>query len=310
MSYNKMKIAVGIFTAITIIALGTTIYYVLKHKGMFEEKYSYAFYAQSVENLNIGTPVKYSGLEIGYISEISFTYAGRAFVHFVVNKENQKWVNRSSYLKLKKPLLGESTISLITEANYPLLSPDAILGYEVEDDIDSLIVELKPVLIHVKDMITNMDNLTQEISNPQGSFICILRNIETISAKIAMSESLIEAITGEDQSNEDIIQTITSLKESMKEVQNITLNVNNILQEVNKDIIAPSKDIPYNINDILKDIKQKLKNLDSLVNTVGKSDNDIVLLKEQILLGVDKTNKLINTVNSIIVDDKLKVELP
>lgn len=36
----------------------------------------------------------------------------------------------------------------------------------------------------------------------------------------------------------------------------------------------------------------------------------LVLLKEQILLGVDKTNKLINTVNSIIVDDKLKVELP
>ena len=310
MSYNKMRIAVGIFTIFTIVALGATVYFVLKYKGMFEKKYSYAFYAKSVENLNVGTPIKYSGFEIGYISQINLTYAGRAFVHFVVNKEHQKWINQSAYLQFKKPLLGESTISLISEANYPILSPNAILGYEVQDDIDTLIAALRPVLGNVKDMIKNVDDLTKEISNPQGSFISTLGHIEKISAKLAKSDSVMEAMMGEDQSRKDIIQTIKSLKESMQEIQHITISLSKILQEVDHDIITPSKKIPRNINDILQDIKQKLKTLDNLVNTIGKSDQDVVLLKEQILLGIDKTNKLIDTINSIVEEEKHKVVLP
>ncbi|WP_331774801.1 MlaD family protein [Sulfurospirillum sp. 1612] len=310
MSYNKMRIAVGIFTIFTIVALGATVYFVLKHKGMFEKKYSYAFYATSVENLNVGTPIKYSGFEIGYISQIDLTYAGRAFVQFVVNKEYQKWINYHSYLKLTKPLLGESTISLISEANNPPLSPHAILGYEVQDDIDSLIVALQPVLLDVKDMIKNIDMLTKEIADPHGAFINTLKNVETISGKLAQKDSLIEAMTGERQSSHNIIQTITSLKESMQEIKQITIKLNTLLKEVDHDIITPSKKIPHHINDILQDIKQKLKTLDNLVNTLGKSDQDVVLLKEQILLGVDKTNTLIDTINRIVEEEKHKVTLP
>ena len=57
-------------------------------------------------------------------------------------------------------------------------------------------------------------------------------------------------------------------------------------------------------------IKRKLKNLDGLVNSIGKSDKDIVVLKEQILLGVDKANELIDSVNSLLEDDKREVKLP
>jgi ABC-type transporter Mla subunit MlaD len=277
---------------------------------MFKEKYSYAFYAPSVENLSVGTPIKYAGFEIGYISKISLTYAGRAFVNFVVNEENRKWVNKSAFLKLKKPLLGETTIALIANANYPLLSPDAILGYEIEDDIDSIIIELRPVLLNVKDMIQNIDDLTKEIASPHGSFINTLRNVETISEKLAKNDSLIEAMTGENKSEKNIVEAIKSFKESMEEIQNITLKISKILNEVDNDIITPSKQIPININDVLEDIKAKLKTLDNLVESIGKSDKDIVLLKEQILLGVDKTNNLLDKVNSIIGDEKRKVELP
>ncbi len=310
MSYNKMKIAVGIFTIFTLLALGATVFFVLKHKGMFEKTYTYAFYANSAENFNIGTPIKYSGFEIGYISKISFTYDGKVFVHFIVKAKDAKWINRRAYLQLKKPLLGESAISIISDANYPLITPNAILSYEVQDDIDSLIVELKPVLINVKDVIKNIDILTKEISDPKGSFMKTIGNIEKVSAKFANNDSMIDAMTGENKSTKNITQSIESLKNSMYEVQKITVRVNKILEEVDKDIISPSKKIPNNINDILEDIKHKLKILNNLVNSIGKSDKDIVLLKEQILLGVDKTNKLIDKVNSFIEKDKHKVDLP
>ncbi len=310
MSYNKMKIAVGIFTFFTILFLSLAIFFILKYKGMFEKSYTYAFYAKNAESFDIGTPIKYSGFEIGSINKIDFTYDGEVFVHFTVKKKNTKWINRRAYLLLRKPLLGGSTISLIADANYPVITPNAILSYEVQDDIDSLIVQLKPVLENVKNVIANIDKLTQELADPNGSLMRTMDNVEKVSSNFADNDSLIDAVMGEKKSAKNITQSIESLKETMKEIQKITVGANKILKEVDDGIIKPTQKIPGNINDILEDIKKKLKNLDGLVNSIGKSDKDIVVLKEQILLGVDKANELIDSVNSLLEDDKREVELP
>jgi ABC-type transporter Mla subunit MlaD len=305
-----MKIAVGIFTFFTLLFLSFAIFFILKYKGMFDKKYTYAFYANSAENFDIGTPIKYSGFQIGYINKINFTYDGKVFVHFLVKEKNTKWINRRAYLLLRKPLLGGSTISLIANANYPVISPNAILSFDVQDDINSLILELKPVLKNVKDVIANVDKLTLELANPQGSLMKTMGNFEKVSAKFANNKSMLDAITGEKKSTKNITQSIESLKESMLEVEKLTVKVNKILDEVDKGIIKPSQKIPNNINDILEDVKQKLKSLNNLVNAVGKSDKDIIVLKEQILLGVDKVNELVNGVNSLLEKDVHKVDLP
>ncbi len=310
MSYNKMKIAVGIFTFFTTILLVVAIFFILKYKGVFEKSYNYAFYANSAENFDIGTPIKYSGFQIGYINKINFTYDGKVFVHFLVKKKNTKWINRRAYLLLRKPLIGGATISLIANANYPVISPNAILSYEVQDDIDSLILELKPVLQNVKNVIANIDKLTNELSNKDGSLMKTLGNIQKVTAKFANNKSMLDAVIGEKKSTKNITQSIESLKEIMHEVQKSTVKINHILEEVDKGIIKPTTKIPNNINDILEDVKQKLKALNGLVNAVGKSDKDIVLLKEQILLAVDKANGLIDSVNSLIQSDKKRIILP
>lgn len=310
MSYSKMKIAVGIFTFFTTILLIAAIFFILKYKGVFEKSYTYAFYANSAENFDIGTPIKYSGFQIGYINKIDFTYDGKVFVHFLVKSKNTKWINRRAYLLLRKPLIGGATISLIANANYPKISPNAILSYEVQDDINSLILQLKPVLQNVKNVIANIDKLTNELSNKNGSLMKTLDNVQKVTAKFANNKSMLDAVTGEKKSTKNITQSIESLKEIMHEVQKSTVKINQILEEVDQGIIKPTKKIPNNINDILEDAKQKLKTLNGLVNAIGKSDQDIVLLKEQILLAVDKANGLIDSVNSLIQKDKKKVTLP
>jgi len=90
----------------------------------------------------------------------------------------------------------------------------------------------------------------------------------------------------------------------------MTIQINDILKEINQNILKPSEAIPNNINDILIDIKNKLRDLNGLTKAIGNSDKDIVLLKEQILLGVDKANSLLNKVNSLIENNNKKVKLP
>ncbi len=310
MSYNKMRISVGIFTFFTITALSFAIYFVLKSKGMFDKHYTYAFYANSANNFNIGTPIKYSGFDIGYINKINFTYDGKVFVHFIVDAKNAKWINKRAYLVLNKPLIGGAVISVISDPNYPKITPNAILDFEVKDDINSLVIKLKPIVVKLSNIITNTDKIVKKLASPKGPLFKTMDNLQVITGKFANNKSIIDTVIGETNSSYNISQSIDYLKQSMKEVKNITIQINSILKELNHNIIKPSEQIPKNINDILTDIKKKLKKLNKLVDTVGSSSKDIVLLKEQILLGADKANNLLNKVNSLIEDNNKRVKLP
>ena len=310
MSYNKMKISVGIFTFATLVLLFIAIFFTLKSKGMFDKHYEYAFYANNAESFDIGTPIKYSGFKIGYINKIDFTYDGKVFVHFTVDGKYAKWINKRAYLELKKPLLGGAVISVISDPNHPIIAPNAILDFEVQDDINSLVARLKPIMLKLENIIKNTDIIVAKLSSDKGPLFQTMNNFQKLSAKFANDKSIIDTVMGETNSSKNITLSIAHLKDSLAQVQKMTVQINDILKEVNQNIIKPSEAIPGNINDILIDIKNKLKDLNGLVKTIGKSDKDIVLLKEQILLGVDKANNLLNKVNSLLEDNNKKVKLP
>lgn len=310
MSYNKMRIGVGIFTFLTLVTLFTAIFFILKSKGLFDKHYEYAFYANSADSFDIGTPIKYSGFKIGYIDKIDFTYDGKVFVHFRVDEKNAKWINKRAYLELKKPLLGGAVISVVSDPNHPVITPNAILDFEVQDDINSLVARLKPIMLKVENIIKNTDIIVAKLASNNGPLFQTMQNFQKLSAKFANDRSVIDTVMGETNSSKNITKSIAHLKDSLSQIKKMTIQINSILNEVQQNIIKPSEDIPNHINDILIDIKTKLKDLNSLVKTIGKSDKDIVLLKEQILLGVDKANNLLNKVNSLIENNDKKVKLP
>lgn len=302
MSYNKMKVAVGIFTILFIVIFTASLLFILKEKGLFEKKYPFAFYADNASYFSLETPITYAGFKIGSIEKIGLTYDGKVFAHFTVSKQYRKLVNRKSYLMLERPLIGSPVISLISEPNNIMLHPHAILQFTVQDDINDLVIKLEPIVKKLQTIISSIDSIASRISDPNGSFFQTLANIEKTSHTIAAHDSVINALTGDRESAKNIAATIKTLKQSIEEMKKITTDIGKI--------IAPTKDISRNINEILIDVKHKLQSLDSLVNTIGSSDKDIVLIKEQILLGMDKSNKLIEKVESLLQKNNKKVKLP
>jgi uncharacterized protein YoxC len=65
------------------------------------------------------------------------------------------------------------------------------------------------------------------------------------------------------------------------------------------------------VNGIIKDIQKKLDTLDSLVNTVGSYDKELLTLKKELHLNLDKTHQLLEKVNTLLMDTSQKeVVLP
>ena len=310
MSYNKMKISVGIFAILFLVIISAFLLFILNEKGLFERKYSFAFYADNASYFSLGTPIKYAGFKIGSIEKIELTYDGKVFAHFVVSKKYRKLVNIKSYLMLERPLIGSPVISLISDLHNSMLHPHAILQFTVQDDINDLVLKFEPIVKKLQTIITSINTITTGIADPNGSFFQSLANIEKITHTVAAHDSLINALTGDQESAKNIAAAIKTLKQSMEEIETITLDIEKMLGVANKNIIEPTKDITRNINEILIDVKRKLQSLDPLVNTLGSSDQDIELLKEQILLTVDKSNNLLAKVEAILQSNNKKVRLP
>ena len=306
-----MKLAVGLFVIVLITVLSIFFYLILKEKGAFEKRYSYNFYAKSAAPFKIGMPLLYSGFEIGTIDDIKLTDKGDVHLVFSVAKENSKWVCEYSMLLLVKPLIGSPHIEVLTTVGNAPLKPDSTLELLESDDINDMITKFQPAITKMVNIIDNIEKLTSKFSRNDGELANTMKNIETITKRIASDRSLLTSITGDQNSTDALIASLNETKATMQQVHEISKKLDRIMGGLDDTLIKPSNEVLGNINSIMKDIQQKLRTLDGTVKAVGGYDKDLVTIKEQIELGLDKTNKLMDKLDILLQDDKKsEVELP
>lgn len=292
-----MKLAVGVFVIALVSVLVVVFYLLLKEKGAFEKRYNYNFYAKSAAPFKVGMPLSYSGFAIGSIDNIKLTDNGDVHLIFSITQENRKWVCTNSRLLLVKPLIGAAYIEIVTKSCADPLKPGSTIPLSQSDDINDMISKLQPAITKTIKIIDHIEQLTASFSDKNGSLMHTMQNIDTITTRMAQDKSLLTSITGDANSTKALIA-------SLNEIQHI-------MGGLNKDIVQPSSQALQNINEIMKDVQSKLKALDGTVKAVGGYDKDLSAIKEQIQLGLDKTNKVMEKVDAMLQSsDTKEVQLP
>lgn len=297
MSYNKMKFTVGIFVLSLLFAIMLYLYLLLKEKGSFQERYSYYFHTYSAASFYIGMPLKFSGFNIGTIDDIVLQNDGSVNMTFSVNEKNRKWISKESVLLLRKPLIGAPHIELFTALDNPVLEINSRLTLIMSDDIDDMISKLEPAIDKVIHIINNVDTITSYIAKDDSELILTLQNIRIFSDKLAHDDSLLTSLTGDKQATKSIISSLKQTDKIMRDVQNITAKLNH-------DILEPSSSAIRELDAILKDVKKKLNTLDATVNALGGYDKDLILIKEQISAGVEKSNQIMDKIDSLMQNEQ------
>ena len=303
MQENRMRLTVGIFIISIFFIFFGFIYLVLKEKGTFEKHYSYHFTTNSAEYFSVGTPVKFSGFKIGMIEDISLRDDGLVDMSFSVTKENKKWISEGSVLLIIKPLLGAPHIELYTSLDSPPLEEDSYMTMMMSDSINDLVVKLQPAVQKSVDILNNVHTITSYLSSEDSELKKILKNLEKLTAKLANDDSLLTSATGNKNATQNIIKSINESAKIMRDISNITASLK-------EDIVSPASSSIKEINTILVDIKEKLNTLDPTVKAAGTFDNELIEIKEQISVGLQKSNQLLDKVDAIIGDDTQEVELP
>lgn len=292
-----MKFTVGIFVLSLLFGIMLFLYLLLKEKGSFQERYSYYFHTYSAASFYIGMPLKFSGFNIGTIDDIALQNDGSVNMTFSVNEKNRKWISKDSVLLLRKPLIGSPHIELFTALDNPVLEINSRLTLIMSDDIDDMISKLEPAIDRVIHIINNVDTITSYIAKDDSELVLTLQNIRIFSDKLAHDDSLLTSLTGDKQATKSIISSLKQTDKIMRDVQKITAKLDH-------DILEPSSSAIRELDAILKDVKKKLSTLDATVNALGGYDKDLIHIKEQISAGVEKSNQIMDKIDSLMQNEK------
>lgn len=300
MSYRRMKLAVGLFVITFTLLFALLIYVVLEKKGVFEEKLLFDFYTQSAESFYIGMPLRFSGFEVGAISDIALTEEGRVHVTFEIKQSNRKWICEDTLLMLDKPLIGSPTIDVLSSLAYPTLAAGSTLNIIVRDDINDIITNVEPVVNDLQSIVTSVNTLTARISADDSDLFATINNLKRFSANLAGNKALLTTITGDEKSTEQFKTALGDTAATVKEVNALVRKMEAITRSLDEKIITPASNTIEQVNPILHDVKRKLDMLEGTVSAIGSYDTDLLELKDDIRYGIEKTNGLIEKIDAII----------
>lgn len=311
MQYSKMKLAVGIFVITLFITIITFLYLVLEDKGTFNKRYNYHFTTDSASFFSVGMPLKFSGFDIGVIDDISLNDDGTVYMTFSVDEHNRKWITEGTVLMTIKPLIGSAHIEIYSVIDNEVLESDAELQMLQSDDINDMISKLEPAVNKIINIISNIDAITAYIAKDDSDLIMTLQNIKKFTADLSNSDSLLTSITGDKKSTQSIIASLNKTTEIMKELHKISKDIGKTTSTLDSTIVTPASSAIKELDKIMKDVKQKLDALDGTVKAVGTYDKDLVDLKEQISVSVQKSNQIMDKVDALMQDEqKQEVTLP
>lgn len=311
MQYNKMKLAVGIFVIALFITVATFLYLVLENKGTFNKRYNYHFTTDSATFFSIGMPLKFSGFNIGVIDDISLNDDGTVFMTFSVDEHNRRWMTEGTVLMTIKPLIGSAYIEVYSAIDNEILVADTELMMLQNNDINDMISKLEPAIDKIISIINNIDSITSDIAKDDSNLKQTMLNIKIFTDKLSSSDSLLSSITGDKESTQSLVASLNKTTEIMQELHTISKNISKSTSSIDADIMSPASSAIKELDAIMKDVKQKLDALDGTVKAVGTYDKDLVQLKEQISVSVQKSNQIMDKVDALMQDEtKSEVELP
>ena len=303
MQYRKIKLIVGLFVialSITIVAFS---YFLLKEKGLFSKNFIYNFDVESARFFSVGMPLQLSGFNIGVIEKIQLKDDGWVNIHFSVKEKNLKWINKETYLMIKKPLIGSPRIEIYSKLGLAVLKENSKIKMLTSNDINDMIARLEPVVEKLTNIIDSVEHITYYLASNDSELVHILKNLDTFSGQLIKDKSLLTTITGDENSTKNVIIALNETMTMMKEFKKIVYDISKITTTLDAKIIEPSSVSIKQLALILKDIKLKLDKLDSTVDSVGSYDQELLDIKEEVSVAIQKSNQILEKVDTFLQDD-------
>jgi phospholipid/cholesterol/gamma-HCH transport system substrate-binding protein len=245
--------------------------------SIFDRKVKYTGYIDNANGLVTGAPVWIAGVEVGNVYSMQFIDVdsiSRIEIKLRVKRSISRMITTDASMRLGKiGLLGDKYIEIVPGTlTLPPIEEGGVIQTKLGGDLSAVLTEGQDAVIHTKEMIKNLDDITARIKRGEGSI-----------GRMFTEDELYVEITG-------LIKSMTVLVDGM---------------QTNQERLFSSIE---NMSGTVDDLADKI---DSKAGTVGKLIGDPALYDElhastaRIDTILAKINDGQGTAGAIVNDDEL-----
>jgi phospholipid/cholesterol/gamma-HCH transport system substrate-binding protein len=248
------KIQLGIFVIVGLLVFIMAIYFIGDKQRMFEKTNELSSVFNNVNGLQLGNNVRYSGVNVGTVTEIEMISDTIIKVNMIIDKNIFKYIKQDAIATIGSDgLVGNRIVNIIPgKGNSASIAPGA--------KIQSLSRG------STEDMLNTLDVTNKNAAQLSGDLVSIIKDIRDGkgSLGILVRDSLVA---------KDIKETIFNLKSTTKGSSDLILKVNKLAAELDRknNFFGVLRDttVANNIKTIVKQLQQSSKQINTVITNLN-----------------------------------------
>src|ERR1700755_1057740 len=96
----SQKIKIGLFTLVGLLVLGFIVFYIGNKRNLFSSTYNVYGTFKNVGGLNVGNNVRFAGINVGVVSDITIVTDSAVRVDVTLNDDVKKFIKKDSKMSI------------------------------------------------------------------------------------------------------------------------------------------------------------------------------------------------------------------
>ncbi len=287
---TSQHIKLGIFVISGTLILIVALYFIGNRQHLFTKNIQLYAEFTNVNGLQLGNNVRYSGINVGTVSNIEMNDSAKIVVEMMIEEKTGKYIRKDAYAAIGSDGLVGSMVINISPGQHnlpPVRSGDTIISYNkvgTEDMLNTLNVTNE----NVAQLTSNLLEITNHILNGQGT-LGLLISDSTISRDIKISISKLRETTESTSSSLKKINSLIARIDLEKSPAGVLLSdtlAGGQISSIIKNLETSSTNIgevTSSLEDLIKEIKEGDGALNYLTNDetlVKNIDTTLINIKE------------------------------
>jgi phospholipid/cholesterol/gamma-HCH transport system substrate-binding protein len=207
---NKIRLGVFISIGITVFILG--IYFVGERQQLFRSTFRISGIFRDVAGLQIGSNVRFSGINVGAVNNISIVSDTSVKVEILVDESTRKFIKKDALASIgSEGLMGNKILIINPGMGGKMeIENNDVVGTVQPIDMDDIMMSLKKTIDNSSNITSNLTKITGNIESGEGTI-----------GRLLMDRSLAKNF---DTSIVNLKQGLTGLKNLMDDTKSSFAN--------------------------------------------------------------------------------------
>lgn len=208
---KNRSLKLGFVVAVGLLLFSVAVYYIGSKQNLFSSSVTVKTYFQDVKGLVEGNKVQYSGITVGFVSDIKIVKDTVILVEMSVDKDVAKFIRKDSKVEIGSDgLMGSKIISIYPgTAGTSSISENDVLQNRESIELQDVLKEAQTVILESKKITQSLMEISDKINSGDGDLAALL-NDNTLTTRFAQIENEMLEVTGNTQRMLDKTNEIVS----------------------------------------------------------------------------------------------------